>query len=429
MTAGLFTVDVLQRFTGPGVMGLAQGLAFLAAGRLLLAEEPPAADPVSPKPYISLNLPLYTGIVSVLCLLYGLNDSMAIVHFSDFLDTYGLNRLSYGAGLLLAGWLADRKRLYLPLAALLAEAMVLVFNALMLEGGWIGLFICANELFGAFVVVFATTLFLDAAKRVGRPALWAVMGRFLLMVAEPLGILLGVWLWTTMPETLFMVVYTGFLLMVAGLFYHGLVRSSLLMTPLPAADGAGEGPGAEADPSDAPAETPLEQKKSSWNLSLGAAAMGRTPAAPQLIGAGEGPGAVLSAAAQPVCEPPPYAVPLPTGRWEEIPQAEEPEEPVMGEAAWGLPLTPEAPDEAAESSSEDRLEEYRERYRLTNRETEVLGEILQGRAIADIAKTLFITARTVKYHIGNLLSKTGTKNQTEMIALLNRKGPEGSGPS
>ena len=60
------------------------------------------------------------------------------------------------------------------------------------------------------------------------------------------------------------------------------------------------------------------------------------------------------------------------------------------------------------------LDSLRKTYDLTDRETEVLGEVLQEKSIADIAAALFVTERTVKYHIGNLLKKTACKNQKEL---------------
>lgn len=65
-------------------------------------------------------------------------------------------------------------------------------------------------------------------------------------------------------------------------------------------------------------------------------------------------------------------------------------------------------------SSASNLDALQKEYGLTSRERDVLGEVLQEKSIADIAATLFITERTVKYHIGNLLKKTACKNQKEL---------------
>ena len=68
----------------------------------------------------------------------------------------------------------------------------------------------------------------------------------------------------------------------------------------------------------------------------------------------------------------------------------------------------------------DRLRKYQLRYRLTNRETEVLWEILQKHKIAEIASNLYITLPTAKYHISNILQKTGAQNQRELRYMIQK---------
>ena len=51
---------------------------------------------------------------------------------------------------------------------------------------------------------------------------------------------------------------------------------------------------------------------------------------------------------------------------------------------------------------------------LSNREKEVLHMVLAGHSNASIAEALFITENTVKYHMRNVLQKTGCKNRTEL---------------
>ncbi len=65
--------------------------------------------------------------------------------------------------------------------------------------------------------------------------------------------------------------------------------------------------------------------------------------------------------------------------------------------------------------------DYCARYGLTQRETEVLDCILSGQSIAEISKALFISQRTVKFHITNLLRKTGATSQKELLLLLYEK--------
>lgn len=59
---------------------------------------------------------------------------------------------------------------------------------------------------------------------------------------------------------------------------------------------------------------------------------------------------------------------------------------------------------------------------LTPRETEVLGLMSQGRSNRAIARALFISERTVKFHIGSILSKLGAENRTQAAALARERG-------
>lgn len=76
---------------------------------------------------------------------------------------------------------------------------------------------------------------------------------------------------------------------------------------------------------------------------------------------------------------------------------------------------------AAEEATSLPAPDYCARYGLTQRETDVLDCILSGQSIAEISKTLFISQRTVKFHITSLLRKTGTTSQKELILLLHEK--------
>lgn len=77
-----------------------------------------------------------------------------------------------------------------------------------------------------------------------------------------------------------------------------------------------------------------------------------------------------------------------------------------------VPLLPSA------TATMPDLATLQKQYELTARETEVLGEVLQDKPITDIAAALFVTERTVKFHIGNLLKKTSCQNQRELRKKL-----------
>ncbi|MCR5674820.1 MAG: response regulator transcription factor [Lachnospiraceae bacterium] len=58
---------------------------------------------------------------------------------------------------------------------------------------------------------------------------------------------------------------------------------------------------------------------------------------------------------------------------------------------------------------------------FTERETEVLRELVDGRSNREIAEKLDITERTVKMHIANMLEKTGFRSRLE-LAVRARTG-------
>jgi NarL family two-component system response regulator LiaR len=59
---------------------------------------------------------------------------------------------------------------------------------------------------------------------------------------------------------------------------------------------------------------------------------------------------------------------------------------------------------------------------LTPREVEVLQLIAQGRSNAEIAEALFITERTVKAHVSNLLGKLHLSDRTQAAVFAWREG-------
>ena len=72
----------------------------------------------------------------------------------------------------------------------------------------------------------------------------------------------------------------------------------------------------------------------------------------------------------------------------------------------------------AQCVTETLMEELQHKHHqsqthLSDREQEVLDLIALGKTNNDIAKTLFISVRTVKFHVSSILSKLNVKNRTE----------------
>ena len=71
-------------------------------------------------------------------------------------------------------------------------------------------------------------------------------------------------------------------------------------------------------------------------------------------------------------------------------------------------------------SQEERLNAFIQKYELSSREIEVLNLIREGASNGEISAKLFISENTVKFHVRNILKKTGCSNRTELITALNR---------
>jgi two-component system, NarL family, response regulator LiaR len=90
---------------------------------------------------------------------------------------------------------------------------------------------------------------------------------------------------------------------------------------------------------------------------------------------------------------------------------------VKGAAAGQVQLAPEA---AARLMREVRVPERPEE--LTERETEVLVGVAQGRANKEIARNLYVEERTVKAHVSSILRKLSLKSRTQAALYAVRTG-------
>jgi DNA-binding NarL/FixJ family response regulator len=72
--------------------------------------------------------------------------------------------------------------------------------------------------------------------------------------------------------------------------------------------------------------------------------------------------------------------------------------------------------------SRSRGPDARRHTDLTTREIQILELVAQGRSNGEIARQLFISAKTVSVHVSNILAKLGAGGRTEAAAIARRDG-------
>ncbi|MEM7126152.1 MAG: response regulator transcription factor [Chloroflexota bacterium] len=94
-----------------------------------------------------------------------------------------------------------------------------------------------------------------------------------------------------------------------------------------------------------------------------------------------------------------------------------------GEAAMSQDLATKVLAEFANQPSEvEETEEESESHELTERQLQVLQLAAQGWTNKEIAKSLIITERTVKYHMREILQKLHLRNRSQVVAFAMQKG-------
>ena len=288
-----------------------------------------AAQDFSPEEAAALqeHLPLAVLIVALLGLLFGLGDGLFLARIELDGEIFFYSRFFLVAGYFLAGILADRLPLYLPMLALAAKAVPLFVRAG--DGAGIALLYYTDAFFTGALIILSIRLFFLIAPLTGRPRLWAGMGRGLEMPLSAAGALLGSLYLEQQGLSLIIACHAALLLLCALLFYRAMMIYAHAKKARP------------------------ETEPLNFIFADG-------------INYLTGPELAI-------------------------------------ENTHSLPL-----------SDKMSLADLQQEYGLTERETEVLAAVLQGGSIADMAARLFVTERTVKFHIGNLLKKTGCRNQREL---------------
>ncbi len=74
------------------------------------------------------------------------------------------------------------------------------------------------------------------------------------------------------------------------------------------------------------------------------------------------------------------------------------------------------------SAGEQQEQERSVSTTLTDRELEIVALIVAGRTNSEIAEQLHMNVNTVKWHVGNMLDKTGAGNRTQLAIWVSSRG-------
>ncbi len=406
---------------------------------LLLHNEPEELTDInatpSPDPFLLRHAPLFLLAAVLLSLTVGFSDSLFLTRHAEFMEWHRYTRFINVGGFLLAGWLADSRPVYLPLAALLARTVSLGFCVFMLEGGAVSISSIADCFFTTFLIVFLIWVFIALSPRMPNPELWAGMGRIVELPCGAIGTMLGIFLLQRLPVSLTFLVYMALLMCSGALFYQAMLiwirrsnRPVILATVNEPEEPKNKIYGTawptenynawETENNNAPTLTDHDVATSEFENTNAATLSDYYAAASE-----DDEDILLNtesyitdfsnldlAEKENATQPEPEAIPSSARANETRTQPDEVPPPALSTA---FNMTPEQLDEL--------LQKFKAFYHLTRRETEILRELLWERSIQEIAETLVITPRTVKYHISNLFQKTGATTQKTLKRILRKQ--------
>lgn len=355
-------------------------------------------QPVAPRPLITRNLPLLCCICAIMGLLVGLNDTVSLVRYDEYVDFHFLSRVYSAIGFLLAGWLADHYPLWLPLTALLSKAVVLGFHVLALEGYPFWITVCGDAFFTAALNLFVVWLFVSVALHTRHPELWAGMSRAAELPVAGLAGMLGSTLLQAFPPFVTLLVFVAALLLAMVLYYRCflLYSDSLLKSRAPIL---------------------LPHTGKVVLAHTGETVLVTVPAEEsttrKLVDTTSGDVGTETIVTEDVSEEKEESKTVAFTSANSITEKDLPAETANKKLTETSSRKP-----SANEITEEKLLAYKTHYGLSVRETDVLAHILKDRSINEMAEELFISPSTVKFHVANLLKKTGAGSQRRLKQIV-----------
>lgn len=320
------------------------------------------------------NLSYLIAPVTLIALLRGLDQGLVVhliyVEGVDFV--YSSSRLMLALSLPLAGYLYDRWRAYRPLAVLIAMTAEL-FSLEMFDNSFAPMIkIGLTEICEGFILVYLLVIFLDFAADSLRPELWCCLSLTIYLPVMAAGGVISDLILQAYTSLTVIGLYMVCLLGLVILIFHG-------------------------------SQGYLYAKQAEYNAKLYEQEHKlRLNAEDESAHQAQEVKRLQQSYAQAVLTP---AVRTATGGESEADAAAD-----VNTA--GLESVKPIDSRA------QQVTEFVTKYQLSQREVQVLNEILQFHDIRESAQNLFISERTVKYHISNILQKCSLRSQREIHKLF-----------